>query len=375
MLYIDDMLVCEFKSDQENETGNVERSWRSLYILCQVLLDWIIILPDQKRQSFKVLRESILEKDETEIQYLQRFAGKCVSFYLAIPSARLFSRGVNRAISLASKNSRKIDIYKELREELEYWRFLDDWTGFASWRSERHLQLALATDSSLYKWGAYMLYEGRSMEFGDFCDEKNRSPIHVKVAKVLLQSLNAVRENIFDARVDVYCDNLPVVKAWSNQGSRDRSLGKVLQEMFLLAKCVNIDLRLFHASSDKNPADKESRKLRLSDAKLAPAKWDFVQVKFCPDSTDLMALDSNVMTDVDGNSLKHVIPFPTVLSSGVNIFPQNLRLEDNSYVFPPFSLIFPVLKFCADTGVTGSTIVVPVLSPTPVWWPFSGNMW
>lgn len=93
MLYIDDMLVCEFKSDQENETGNVERSWRSLYILCPVLLDWIIILPDQKRQSFKVLRESILEKDETEIQYLQRFAGKCVSFYLAIPSARLFSRG------------------------------------------------------------------------------------------------------------------------------------------------------------------------------------------------------------------------------------------------------------------------------------------
>lgn len=32
---------------------------------------------------------------------LQRFAGKCVSLYLAIPSARLFSREVNRAISLS----------------------------------------------------------------------------------------------------------------------------------------------------------------------------------------------------------------------------------------------------------------------------------
>lgn len=47
---------------------------------------------------------------------LQRFARKCVSFVLAVPGARLFSREVNRAIGMAAKNSRSVKIYHELRD-------------------------------------------------------------------------------------------------------------------------------------------------------------------------------------------------------------------------------------------------------------------
>ena len=76
------------------------------------------------------------------------------SFVLAVLAARLFSREVNRAISLVSKNSKDLHIYKELKEELEFWLFLDNWQGVATWRREQHLQIVLATDSSLFKWGA-----------------------------------------------------------------------------------------------------------------------------------------------------------------------------------------------------------------------------
>lgn len=62
---------------------------------------------------------------------------------------------MNRAISLACKNSKELYIYKDLREKLEYWRFLDDWECFSFRRPETHFQIILATDSSLYKWGAF----------------------------------------------------------------------------------------------------------------------------------------------------------------------------------------------------------------------------
>lgn len=54
----------------------------------------------------------------------------------------------------------------------------------------------------------------------------------------------------------------------------------------------------------------------------------------------------------------------------MTIFSQNLALEKNPYVFPPFRLIFSVLKVCADSGVSRCTFVVPEFSPKPVWWPF-----
>ncbi|CAC5409138.1 unnamed protein product [Mytilus coruscus] len=53
--------------------------------------------------------------------------------------------------------------------------------------------------------------------------------------------------------------------------------------------------------SSRNIADRESRKLRLSDAMLRPLKWNFVEQRFGPHTTDVMALYSNVMNDNNGD--------------------------------------------------------------------------
>ena len=168
--------------------------------------------------------------------------------------------------------------------------------------------------------GCVFLVEGKLSEFGDYWENKDNPPIHVKEANALLQSLLSVRNRIINTRVDVFCDNLAVVKAWNNQGGKDPSLNKVLKEIFELSKSVNMNLRLLYISSAANPADAEFRKLRHLDAQLGPSKWDFVQEKFGPHTVDLMSLDSNAMKGRDGKSLRHFIPFPTVGSDGVNIF-------------------------------------------------------
>lgn len=84
-----------------------------------------------------------------------------------------------------------------------------------------------------------------------------------------------------------------------------------------------------------------------------------------------MALDSNAVIGRSDSLLPHFTPFPSSDSRGVNLFSQNLlETEDmsNRYVFPPFGLVGPVLKFF-DSFQIPFTIVVPELCPYPYWWP------
>ena len=105
------------------------------------------------------------------------------------------------------------------------------------------------------------------------------------------------------------------------------------------------------------------------DATLVKEKWAIVEDAFGPHSIDLMAVESNVMLDRNQNRLKYYTPFPMKSAAGVNVFSQDLSREENAYVFPPFCLVSPVLKFLQQSGIRECTIVVPALNPVPMWWP------
>ena len=85
---------------------------------------------------------------------------------------------------------------------------------------------------------------------------------------------------------------------------------------------------------------------------LSPKLWEIVQRYFggtnCHD-LDLMSLDSNAQRDKQGNPLRHFTPYPTPKPLGVNVFNQDLSVCDgnrvNAYVFLPFSLVGPLLRF------------------------------
>ena len=130
----------------------------------------------------------------------------------------------------------------------------------------------------------------------------------------------------------------------------------------LTSNCISL------RPSARNPADAPSRVLSDKDCKLSAPAWSKVQQAFGPHTIDLMSLDSNVQFDEKGVPLRHFTPFYTPMSSGINVFAQVISRDENAYVFPPFVMMGPLLKFLLQARIT-VTIIAPQLSPIPYWWP------
>lgn len=95
-----------------------------------------------------------------EVKTMERFASKCISMGLAVPMAKLFCREVNAAICGGLGGSKHVSLSVSLRSEVEFWRFLDSWKGYARLGTERHGQVVVCSDTSLYKYGGRVEYEG-----------------------------------------------------------------------------------------------------------------------------------------------------------------------------------------------------------------------
>ena len=72
---------------------------------------------------------------------------------IAVPAAQLYAREVYRAISLANRSSRPIEVVGNLRSEKAHWRLLDSWSDHLPWMDERHLVVNVTSDASQYAWG------------------------------------------------------------------------------------------------------------------------------------------------------------------------------------------------------------------------------
>lgn len=102
------------------------------------------LIPERKIESFARLKESILggKSSTVPLKTLQRFQGKCISFSLAVPAAKLFIREVSRAMSLVNSDG-MVSLSKPVKEEIAHWRFLNNWEQCLPWRDEKHRSLTL----------------------------------------------------------------------------------------------------------------------------------------------------------------------------------------------------------------------------------------
>lgn len=304
--YIDDRLISELETSYYDRNQGSRKTELALYIVCQVftrlgytfglkkcvfqpvqclkhlgfMVDSIkqaFILPKDKIKRFLELREYLLSCSELEVRSLQRFAGKCISFSLAIPAAKLYTIEVNRSISWCLRNSKTVIMDDFLWCELEHWRFIDSWKGFVSWREEKHLQSPLFTDSSKFKWGAMVMLQGKEVEMSDFWSVDDSRPIHLKEASALYCALMAVQDTLKNHRVDAYVDNTALVKVWENHGRKAISLNRIVKDLYQVTYINNIDLILHYIPSKCNPADAPSRKLTFLDCMLTKKAWDMIQ--------------------------------------------------------------------------------------------------
>ncbi len=86
-----------------------------------------------------------------------------------------------------------------------------------------------------------------------------------------------------------------------------------------------------------------------------------------------MAIPSNVRKSKDGLPLPFFSPHPAIGSSGINVFAQDLSPTENYYVFLPFILIGPLIRFMRDVGIK-VTFLAPDVSPKQFWWPILNSI-
>ena len=245
------------------------------------------------------------------------------------------------------------------------------------WKKERHIFMELHSDASLYKWGGVIHVQPEKQEIYDFCSEEEKKfPIMVLEAMALLKVLRAAKGQIKGQRVDAKVDNVSLYHAFYNEGCKSRELNGVLKDLFNFLLENDVVLNLAFVSSENNLADAPSRVLKKSDAMFSKGTWEKIQQAFGGNrghSIDMMALDSNCMIDKTGKPLKHFTPFWTSGSLGVNVFSQYIDQEENCYVFPPFNLLVPIIKFIEECQIN-CTVVVPASDLTPVWMPLVAEM-
>ncbi|CAH1242378.1 Hypp6635 [Branchiostoma lanceolatum] len=326
-------------------------------------------IPTKKKQSFKSLRQDILSDSTVGLKTLQRFVGKAVSFILAVPAARLFTRECNSAIGKAIKKVGRIRIVGDLRKEIQYWAFVDDWGDDWPWKEERHVVVSIASDASGAKWGGVIQVNSpRAVIVGDmWLPHEKTLGIPSKEALALYRVLQAAGSEVVGARVDAFVDSRTVIDAWKAGGGRAKTIFDILKSIFHLTIERNCTVNLHHVRSAPNPADRPSRTFAASDAKLSPTAWSIIERHFGLHVIDGMALPSNAQTSTFFSR------FPTPGAAGVNFFAQTLAQGQHfhgrkGYLFPPICLIASVLAFLKKCKFQ-CTLVVPEFVPAKVWRP------
>ena len=221
----------------------------------------------------------------------------------------------------------------------------------------------MATNASASGW-AGSIFSPITQKISDYWDtEQSTWNIASKEALAINQLLRACGDMFRNAWVDSQVDNQAVINAWNNQGGRSSSLN--IKRLFFTTAEFNICLRLVYVSTKANPADLPSRRLSLSDSRLADTIWTH--------TCDLMALQSNAMRDSSYHRLPFFSPWPSPAALGVNLFAQDLSrypsaIMQRPYVFPPLLLVGQVLRFLQHYSQSYTILVLDVY-PRRYWWP------
>ena len=97
--------------------------------------------------------------------------------------------------------------------------------------------------------------------------------IATKETKALTNTLLSFRDDLRDARVDAYVDNLSLVQAWQSQAARSSLFSDALKRLAEVVLDLNVHLSVIHIPSSVNPADQPSRRFSPADSKLAFHLW------------------------------------------------------------------------------------------------------
>ena len=197
------------------------------------------------------MRDELLVSSFAPIKSLQHFAGKALSFNLAIPACKRYVREVFKTISAVAKNSKiSVPIQGPLRQELRGWTFLDNWSGQLPWRSEHHLSVTMFSDASQMAWGAVLVKDGPRQPLRDYWINL-QGDINALKPRALCNALISFFPSIRNARFDVWPNNVTFPATWENGGCRSSLVKKEFKSIEEMSRAENFALHLKYVPSNK----------------------------------------------------------------------------------------------------------------------------
>ena len=250
------------------------------------------------------MRDELLGSSLAPVKSLQRFAGKALSFNLAIPACKGYIREVFKSISAVAKNSKiSVPIQGPLRQELREWTFLDNWSGQLPWRSEHHLSVTMFSDASHVAWEAVLVKDGLSQQIRDYWINLE-GDINALELRALCYTLISFFPSIRNARIDVWTNNVTFPAAWENGGCRSSLVKKEFKNIEERPGAKNFALHLKYVPSNENIADRALTLIVSCPRKRGPE----FQARFGPQTFNLVSLDSNCRRGRDRSLLPHYSP-------------------------------------------------------------------
>ena len=209
------------------------------------------LLPNHKRLKFSSLREQMLASRSIGLKMLQRFAGKVISFSLAVRGCKLYICEMFKAISQLSRSSRPFAcIDRDLRSEILYWRSLSGRIFCLGGPSIISLFLLLRRLFALL--GCSFDSGSQRLVSRDYWSIDWSEDINVFESKALLKALVAFRARLSNSRVDVHIDSRVPKSALDGDGCKN-SVIDVVKDIFRHSRDFNFSIQTFCVPSRRNP--------------------------------------------------------------------------------------------------------------------------
>ena len=319
---------------------------------------------DKCRRKVATRRNELLDRGTADLHDMQSWVGKCNHLRLVFPACSLFTFECRKWMS--SLDEVKIPIPEVVRQEIEFWGFVDMHTEPIPFLKQQHVTVSLSNDASGFAWGASISLPSGPMDFRDYWSSNLfKHDICAKEGLAVLFGLQSIEDELHGRRVDVFVDNQGLVLAWQGLKSRSPELVGVLRTLFLFCVDLRVSLKLIWIPTDANPADAPSRVVDRSDAALSDRLRRKLWERFGPFSFDLMALPSNVLRSPSGQPLPFFSRFPLPSARGTDVFAQSAP-AGRLYAFPPFCVIVPLIRLLQEWGGVEVVLVLPVRrAPAP----------
>lgn len=323
-------------------------------------------LTPEKATKIKSQCQTILsrcrENRNITIRDVSELIGKMIASEPGVPYAKLFHKRIeiekNRQLRQSKGNfDANIVLSENCQSDIQWW--IDNIEISKQFLAKAPPTVVIKSDSSGFGWGGVL---GDKTTGGHWSESEKRFHINYLELLAVYMTLQSFCSSMNGVHIRSLIDNSTSVCCINKHGSMKSALNDITRKIILWCKQRNIWLSAAHLPGSQNcEADYESRHQNDdTEWELDNKVFKTITEYFGNPCIDLFASRLN-------NKLKEYSSYkPDPHAKFVDAFSENWG-TNFCYIFPPFSVIGPVLKKITEDKA--EVILVAPLWPTQSWFP------